>query len=265
MRRRIPAPVLLALALAAIGLLALPQPASAERLITSLSTHRVMIASNFIGEELVLFGSIEREPGRTFHDGPYDVVAIVRGPRVDMVTRRKERVLGLWINVEQRQFLDVPAYLYILSNRNLDEIANGSVRDRLQLGLEETVLTQRVGADFADTVPTDPFRIAFLRQKTASKLYAEMPQGVTFLTPTLFRATIPLPANVRTGAYEVDVRVFGAGAVVARDTSPLEIVKVGFEETVARAARENGLLYGVLAALLAVMTGWAASIIFRRD
>ena len=41
-----------------------------------------------------------------------------------MVTRRKERVLGIWVNTESRAFLDVPTYLAVLSNQPLEEIAD---------------------------------------------------------------------------------------------------------------------------------------------
>ena len=41
---------------------------------------------------------------------------------------------------------------------------------------------------------------------------------MTFLTPTVFRAGIPLPAEVPTGAYEVDVKLFADGALIARST-----------------------------------------------
>ena len=48
---------LLALAI----VLALGAPAKAERLITTLSTSRVLIQSNFTGTDVVLFGSVERD------------------------------------------------------------------------------------------------------------------------------------------------------------------------------------------------------------
>ncbi len=35
----------------------------------------------------------------------YDLVVTVMGPRADMVTRRKERTFGIWINTDYRQFL----------------------------------------------------------------------------------------------------------------------------------------------------------------
>src|SRR5262249_56418260 len=48
--------------LAALGALILSvAPAAGERLVASLSNHRVMVASNFTGEELVLFGGIGQD------------------------------------------------------------------------------------------------------------------------------------------------------------------------------------------------------------
>ena len=49
-----------ALMIALAGVLA-AGPAAAERLIASLTNHRVMITSSYAGVELVLFGSVERD------------------------------------------------------------------------------------------------------------------------------------------------------------------------------------------------------------
>jgi hypothetical protein len=40
---------------------------------------------------------------------------------------------------------------------------------------------------------------------------------------------------------------------------------VGFEQFVATTARQNGLVYGLVTAVMALMTGWIASIVFRKD
>ena len=39
----------------------LPASARAERLIVSVSNHRVTVTPNYSGEELVLFGSVEKD------------------------------------------------------------------------------------------------------------------------------------------------------------------------------------------------------------
>ncbi|MFH0302170.1 TIGR02186 family protein [Bradyrhizobium sp. 31Argb] len=240
-------------------------PACAERLIVSVSNHRVTVTPNYSGEELVLFGSVERDadtpPGRT----NYDLVVSVIGPRADMVTRRKERRFGIWINSDYRQFLQVPTYLALFSNRPFDQIASPEVQRRQQLGLNNVLLMQRVGPDYADVVPNDVFRSAFVRLRIEHGLYREETSAVTFLTPTLFRTTIPLPAEVPIGTYSVEIKLFTDGALVTKADTAFEIVKVGFEQFVANTARQNGLAYGLVTAAMALMTGWMASIVFRRD
>ena len=255
-----------ALAITALALTALPAalPAHAERLIVSVSNHRVTVTPNYSGEELVLFGSVEKDAS-TPANRAYDLVVTVSGPRVDMVTRRKERKFGIWINTDSRQFLQVPAYLAIFSDRPIDAIASPEVQRRQQLGINNVVLTQRVGTDYADVVPSDPFRTAFVRLRSQHGLYRESSSAVTFLTPTLFRTGIPLPAEVPIGTYNVDIKLFSDGQLVTRTETAFEIVKVGFEQFVANTSRQNGFAYGLATVVMALMTGWMASIVFRKD
>jgi uncharacterized protein (TIGR02186 family) len=256
--------------LAAVGLmLALSMafalsPARAERLIVSVSNHRVTVTPNYSGEELVLFGSVEKDATTPASRTSYLVVTVI-GPRADMVTRRKERKFGIWINTDYREFLKVPTYLALFSNRPFDAIASPDVQRRQQLGLNNVLLTQRVGTDYADVVPNDPFRSAFVRLRAEHGLYREETSAVTFLTPTLFRTGIPLPGEVPIGTYEVEIKLFSDGALITRTETAFDIVKVGFEQFVATTARQNGLAYGLVVAFMALMTGWMASIVFRKD
>ena len=66
MRRRA---LILAFVLLAIG----AGPAAAERLVVSLSNHRVAVTSSFTGEDLVLFGTIEPDlqPSQRFQIGDF--------------------------------------------------------------------------------------------------------------------------------------------------------------------------------------------------
>lgn len=255
----------LAITLAFIVVACGTEPATAERLVVSLSNHRVAVTSNFVGEELVLFGTIEPNPITSPLRPPYDLVITVTGPRQTLRTRRKQRMLGIWVNVDSREFVSVPSYLAVLSNRPVSNIANQDTLRRLQVGLDNFLLPQRIGADVADTVRDDPFRRAFVRLQTQQGLYRESGTAVTFLTPTVFRAAIPMPAAVPTGSYGINVELFAGGVLVARTNSALEVIKTGFEQYVADAARDHGLLYGMATALMALLIGWFASVVFARD
>jgi uncharacterized protein (TIGR02186 family) len=245
----------------------LAPPAAAERLVTSLSEHRVMVTSSFNGSQVVLFGGIERDTGVLPLRGNYDIAVTVTGPRQDIVTFRKERMLGIWVNYESRVFENAPSYLAVLSNRPLQAITNADTLRRLQLGLDNIALPQGTdsGSATADDVPGETFRKAFLKLKDEHGLYRQESNGVTFLTPALFRASIALPAEVPTGTYEIEVKLFADGMMIARTSSALEIYKAGFEQFVSSSAQTHGVLYGLATAMMAILTGWFASVVFRRD
>src|ERR1700704_4836348 len=105
-------------------------PARAERLIVSVSNHRVTVTPNYSGEELVLFGSVEKDASTPAARTAYDLAVTISGPRADMVARRKERKFGIWINSDYRQFLQVPTYLALFANRPFDAIAPPEVERR---------------------------------------------------------------------------------------------------------------------------------------
>ena len=258
-------------AIAAIALLAPlvagTLPAQAERLVTSVSRHQVMVTSNFAGTSIVLFGTVEPDSpaaARRRATG-YDIVVTVVGPKQSAVTRKKERVLGIWTNMDSRTFVGVPSYLAVLSNQPFDQITGPEALRLQQIGIENLVLPQQVGSDIGDVARDDPFRVNFIRLKQEHRLYVQNTKGVTLLTPSVFRAEIPLPAESAVGNYDVEVKVFADNALLARSNSAFEVVKVGFEQFVATAANDHGLLYGITTAMMAILTGWLASVAFRRD
>jgi uncharacterized protein (TIGR02186 family) len=247
-----------------LGLASLTRPASAERLVDTLTSHRVLITSNYTGVELVLFGAIERDAATPERHGPYDIVVTVTGPRESMRTRRKSRVLGIWVNTEGHTFVDPPSYLATLASAPLDAITSAESQRGLQLGLANTPLPEVIHDDIG-VVSNDPFRAALVRIMRERGLYSDEPNAVTFMTPTLFRASIALPAQVPIGAYTVNVKLFAEGNLVTQTDSTFEIAKVGFEQFVVDSARDHGLLYGVVTAMMALLTGWIASVAFRRE
>jgi uncharacterized protein (TIGR02186 family) len=245
------------------ALLAGAPPAAAETLITSLSSHRLLINSNYTCTSVALFGAIERDAQTVSRGAPYEVVVTVRGPRQSIVVREKEPIGPVWINQEQQKFPDAPAYLGVFSSRPLNEITTDTLRTRQKIGLNAIVhavdfTNDRGGAD-------KPFREALLRLKAREGLYLQSDRGVAFLNPAIFRTAVPLPATAPPGNYDVEVALFADTVILARTHTSFELVKIGFEQQVGEMARDYSSLYGGSTALLAIFFGYLASIIFRRD
>jgi uncharacterized protein (TIGR02186 family) len=247
-----------------IFLLLAPLVARAEGLVTALSTHQVLITSNFTGSQIALFGAVQRDEQTIARATGYDVAIIVRGPPHDRLTvREKERLGPIWVNRSQQKFVSIPRYMAVLSSRPLTEMTGEVIRERLSLGLEAFINRPEITLDPDGSA--QPFREALVRLKMREGMYFEIGRGVTFITPAIFRAAIPLPADAPPGNYEVEVLLFTDGIMLARELTNFELVKTGFEQQLAVMAEKNAPLYGGLTALMALFFGWVASVIFRRD
>jgi uncharacterized protein (TIGR02186 family) len=235
----------------------------AERLITSISSSRVLISSSFSGAELVLFGAIERDGATISRSGSYDVVLTVKGPALQTIIREKTRMGPIWANGSQRKYPDLPGYLAIHSSRAIAEVTTGPLRERFLLSLADLVASK--GGPALAVLEPERFHTALIRLRSVDKLFQSNDKGVVFLAPNLFRTTISLPATAPIGNYEAVVTVFADGAPLATERTDFEVVKTGFESKVATAANSQTFLYGLATVLLALGFGWLANFAFRRD
>ena len=248
------------LALAFAACLAAAPFARAETLVSSLSTSRVAITSNYTGSAVVAFGAIERDGQSVPRGTGYDVVVTVLGPREPVVVREKQPVGPIWINRAAQRFPDMPSFVGVFSSRPITEITTEPLRRRFKVGLRAIVESSDRGAAAAPA-----FKDALLRLREREELFVQSERGVTFLTPTIFRAPIPLPATAPTGNYEVEIVLFADSVVLARTQTNFELVKTGFEQSMAEFARDQAAGYGLATAAVALLFGWLASVVFRRD
>jgi uncharacterized protein (TIGR02186 family) len=238
-------------------------PAAAESLTASLSTARVAITSNYTGSSIVVFGVIERDAQTVARAGAYDIIVTVRGPRQSLVVRVKEPFGPIWINRAQQTFANVPTYIGVFASRALAEITSDALRRRYRLGVDAIVSAP----EFAGVkgAQDNSFREALIRLRAREDLFVEDDKAVAFLTPNLFRAPISVPATAPPGAYEVDVALLSDSVLLARAQTGFQLVKIGFEERMGELARDRPVIYGGVTAAAALMFGWLASIVFRRD
>lgn len=225
---------------------------AAPSLIADLSHHLIAITSDFTGTDLLVFGAVE---------GEGDILVVVRGPRSEAVVRRKSQVFGIWLNTKSITFDNVPSYYAVASTRPLD-----------QLDAEHALALHEVGVDYLRLMPQevvsdeelDEFRDALISLKQRQGLYSLTPAHIDVVGGRLFRATVAFPAEVTVGTYIADVFLLKDGVIVAAQSSPLVVNKVGFGAEVFDFANEQSSLYGLFAIIAAAMAGFLGNLLFRR-
>jgi len=238
--------------------------AKAEDLVTALSAEQVSIQSNFTGTEIVIFGQVGRDLSSISRPGKYDLVILVVGPAETVTTRRKGRFLGVWVNRDSERFQNVPSFYALASTAPVGGMSQREVLDEYGIGLNHLNLAIARGS----SVPLsdrDDFRMSFLRLRQEQGLYSERPESIEFLTDTMFRTTVPLPANIPVGAYQIKSFLFQDGVLLSKRQQGLTVAKTGFEQITYSLAHDYSAVYGVIAVILAIFTGWLAGVIFRRD
>ena len=190
--------------------------------------------------------AVQATPGNVHSSGPEDL-------------RDRGWAVSYEIQVPRRSGLNLKAYN---GGIGISDVEGDITFDALNGG----VTLNRLGGDVRGKTVNGGLRVELAGNTwRGNQLDVQTTNGVTLLTPTVFRTDMALPAETSIGNYDVDVRVFADRQVVARTGSAFEIIKVGFEQFVANAAREYGFIYGLAAAMMAIVTGWFASVVFRRD
>jgi uncharacterized protein (TIGR02186 family) len=231
----------------------LPSPAQASNITVNLSDPIIKITAGFSGTDLLIFGVVPE-------DG--DVVIVVRGPKREEIVRKKDKVMGVWVNRDKIILEKVPSLYMTASNRSLDEFIPVSIANTHQIGTEHIHIKPR--KDYANVKDWERFRHALIRNKVKQNLYKGEPAPLVFLGNRLFRTKLHFPSNVSVGTFGIDTFLIRSEKVVAFETTLLNVQKFGIEADIYNFAHHHSLAYGLLAIMVAGLAGWMANVAFRK-
>lgn len=257
-------PIVLAMLGVAIGAAQAQGPSgSPESVQIGLSTDLIRITADFAGADLTIFGALENVDPLVSRQGRYDVVVVLEGPARPVTVRRKDRVLGIWMNTQSEGFVSVPQSYAISTTRAMQDITNPDSYRQLALG-PDNIHMRPEEPDQSPATITE-FTAALRDRKKAVGLYNERIGGVQFLSSNLFRATVTLAPDVPVGTHKARAFLFKNGLFVKESSAQLGIVKSGFEQLIFRLSANHGMFFGFLSVGVAIVTGWLGRVIFRRD
>ncbi|WP_144753623.1 MULTISPECIES: TIGR02186 family protein [Bartonella] len=226
-----------------------------------VTTNTITVDTNFAGRDLYIAGVLENIDPLYSQQNRYDVIVSLEGQNRPMVMREKKRNAGVWVNADSLIFKNVPLFYSMVTTREIDDIT--SIEDYKRLGLGVSYLPLQT--DEQDQKKVQIFRDELTKLQKAKSLYYEEVGGVRFGSDKLFTAHFRLPANIPVGHYKARAYLFRDGQFIDSATTTLEIVKAHIAYTIFYAAHKYRFLYGVLAVIIAVSTGFLCRLIFRKD
>ncbi len=247
--------------------LALPPGTQQRSLLENIeigaSTTEIPIASDFRGADFTLFGALNNTDQLLLAIGQYDIVVTLEGPTDYMTVRKKERIAGIWINTSAITFTPLPESYSMASTRDITDVASPGTLRAMGLGVDHLSLKSAVFSGVPDNV--FDFQEAYRRLKLSSGIYRNDTTGVRLERTGLFWATLRLPANVPNGVHTARAYLFKSGEFLTQKELRLRVVKTGLEQAITDAAHNQPFAYGIFAVLIAAITGWGASVVFRKD
>ena len=243
--------------IAALFLLAMPL--QAEEIVLGLSRDEVAITATFNGSDVMIFGAVKRDEPAP-EGGPLEVIITLAGPMEPVLVRRKERVLGIWVNTDAVEVDAAPSFYAVATSAPMSE-ALSSVED-LRYGISIPRVIRSVGAP--DTVAdSETFSEALIRIRAAEGLYQVLDSEVDMEEQTLFRGQITLPAALTEGDYVARIFITRDGVVVDEYDTEIAVYKAGLERWLFELSRNQPFWYGLMSLAIAISAGWLASAVFR--
>lgn len=245
--------------LALVTLLVLPQASIAEEVVAGLSHDSISITANFDGSDLLIYGAVKREEAIP-KDSVLDVIVTVEGPSDPVVVRRKSRSMGIWVNTAGVEIDRAPSFYAVATSRPLDEILSQTEDLRHRISTRQMIRSVGAPTEITDSAA---FTDALIRLREAESLYVLKENSVELKADTLFSTDFDLPADLIEGDYRTRIFLLRDKKLVASEETSIDVRKVGLERWLFDLSRKQPVIYGVLAIIIALVAGWAASAAFR--
>jgi hypothetical protein len=235
-------------------LVAMVLPAWAAEPGLTISPATVQIGAFFNGQTVTVSGAI---PAGT------QAVLEVMGSSAEAHLMRKGRRGGLWMNVGEIQVQDAPSlYLVMSTAKELLTEAPPTATWGYRALEKRLVFSGKI-----EPAERQEFLKQFLELKESEQIYASWPGALGLTagagTASAVTASFPLPSNTRPGDYKVCLSVIADGKAVSHTCTDLTVEMVGFPAWLANLAYQHGAAYGVMAVVIAIVTGFAMGFIFK--
>ena len=229
--------------------------AKSSQIVVDLSENKVKVNSSFVGTNVMIFGTKKQRE---------NIVIVIIGPDEKITVRKKQRLGGIWVNGEKHEFQNIPGFYAIASTQPLNEITNPNLLKHYEIGIRNLIDNRLLSRGPEGNNSNNAFKEALIRGKKRRLLFLDNPLKINVVSDQLFKTSFHFPSNMSTGNYTVKVFSFQKKKFLSMTTKNISVEKTGVGADLFRFAKEQSALYGLLAIVIAMLSGWIAAVIFRK-
>lgn len=218
-----------------------------------LSEKKIQIETDFIGKEIIIFGTLEKDQ---------DTIIKIEGPKKDAKMMKKERILGFWFNTKKVIYKNIPYVFFLSSSKPVKEILNNDTIIKEKLYFDEILTNTITQRDFLDQKQLSDWNKNLIQIKKNNKLFKEY--KLNNIENKLFQTRIFFPANIMPGNYIVTIFQVENKIILSKKDKHIIIKKSGAGEKIFEFAHKQPAAYGLLSILFAILSGLTAATLFRR-
>ena len=233
------------------------QPYAREPLLTDIVDKDINITASFDGAKIIIYGTVDP---KLYKDSI--IIINVLGPSSHLKIRKKEKYAGIWL-VGKNEMIFTNAPGYFASSSNLDNLKSldDSILKELNIGWNNLIISTN---NFKNDKEVEPYK-KILKSYYQNRGLYQIASNIDILGESLFRAEFVLPAITPTGIYNVKSFLLSHnGKLISSWANSVKVSKEGLAEGLSDYSIEHPFLYGLLAALGAILAGYIGSEVFRR-
>lgn len=231
-----------------------PVSAQERSLTVDLAQDSVDITTGFDGARLSLFG-VKNKDGQ--------VAVVIRGPKMDMLVRKKSSVMGAWMNKQSVRYKDIPKYYDFALSDKEENILNADLRKEAGIGFDALKFVPEETKLEDDELKG--FQQALVRNKQAEGLFPVTPKDIVFLSETFFKTEFVMPSNVPVGEYVIETYLIDGMRILEKRETQVKVAQIGFSSNVYMFAHSYSLAYAMLIILIAVGAGWLSNAVRKNN
>lgn len=193
-----------------------------------------------------------------------EVIVKFIGKSSELHMKEKGKAMGiLWMNLNSILMKNVPEVFLVNYSTNFS-VSPDKDQILATIGLASLKNTINVEADKTDkTLAVNEL----IKLKKSEGLYMEKAGNITYTPGTSgnknFTTDIAIPSRLVPGDYSIEFSVIKNGMVVSKSLQPVSASFSGFPKLMSGIAFGNSLIYGILATVIAILSGFAIGMVFH--